>query len=199
MKARACRAIESSAWTWDKPAPAVFMLGWVGALPLAFALVSTTRWWTLRQLDAEMFLLFSLVLPWPEILSATLVVATVFSMFAVVLAYKGTSVYKLVAGVVIVGALFIGLMATASAGAAQALRCVDGVARSTTSMITGFSLDCVKLGYHRGETGEGLPHGPLLAIEETYEAIWTFEPRTGIARRVSTDVFVSRDTVTAPR
>lgn len=122
-----------------------------------------------------------------------------FSLLAVLSKYKGSSVYKLVAGAVIIGALFIGLITTASAGAAQALRCVDGVARSTTSMVTGFSLDCVEFRYHQGETGEGLPHGPVLAIEETHEAIWTFEPRTGIARRVSADVFVSRDTVTAPR
>lgn len=132
MKARASRVIESSASTWDRPALAVFILGWVGALPLAFALVSTTRWWMLRQLDAEMFLSFSLVLPWLEIPSGRVGRRDGVLDVRRGPGVQGTSVYKLVAGVVIVGALFIGLTATASAGAAQASRCVDGVARSTT-------------------------------------------------------------------
>ncbi|MEV6242503.1 hypothetical protein [Lentzea sp. NPDC051838] len=199
MKARTRRAVESSAWTPDRSALVVFALSSVGALALAFALVSTTRWWTLRQLDAEMLSSFSLIQPWPEILMAALVIVTLFSLLALLPGYKRALAYKLVAGVVIVGALFTGLAVTASTGAAQALQCVDGVARSTASMITGFSLGCVEFRYHNGETGEGLPHGPVLVIEETPEAIWTFEASTGITCRVSTDVIISRASVTASR
>ena len=193
MTASAGRDVEPKSGVWCPSSPSAFVSGWLGTLAVAYLLVSTMRWWTLRRLDAELVWSFAPVPPWPGILGVALVLMVVLWLLAML------PRHRMLVGVVVIGVLLAGLLLSAAAGAAQALQCRPGKAVLATSMVTGLGLNCVRFLYRQDVASTNLPTGRVVWVEETEGTRWVLDPVTGILHGIGTDAIVAWETMSAPR